>query len=101
MPVVDTSALISVADANKRGVSRLVRDAEQGDEKVVLRNNKPVAAVVSIEHLERIEEREALIADLSLTLARELTTSANRHTLDEVLDMFGYTRDDLRADNAE
>ncbi|MGK2938576.1 MAG: type II toxin-antitoxin system Phd/YefM family antitoxin [Solirubrobacteraceae bacterium] len=95
MPVVDTSALISVQDANKRGISRLVRDAEEGDEKVVLRNNKPVAAVVSIEHLERIEEREAWILDVSLAVARELTTSPNRHSLDDVLDMFGYTREDL------
>jgi hypothetical protein len=30
-------------------------------------------------------------------MARELTTSPARHTLDEVLDMFGFTRDDLRA----
>lgn len=99
MPTVDTSALISVADASKRGVSRLIKDAEEGHEQVVLRNNKPVAAVVSISHLERIEEREALIADLTLTMARELTTSPQRHSLDEVLEMFGYSREELRADD--
>ena len=101
MPLVETSSLISVAAANKRGVSGLVADAERGEERVVLRNNKPVAAVVSIERLEQIEERESMLLDLSLTLARELTTSPRRHSLDEVLDMFGYTRDDFKDDETD
>lgn len=99
--LIETTSLISVTDANKRGVSALAADAERGEERILLRNNRPVAAVVSMEHLERVEDRENMIMDLSLTVARELTTSERRHSLDEVLDMFGYSRDDLRAADRE
>ncbi|MFT4035090.1 MAG: hypothetical protein QM679_05910 [Patulibacter sp.] len=101
MAIVDTESLISVQEASKRGVSRLVRDAEEGLERVVLRNSKPVAAIVSMDHLARIDRQEALIADLSLTLAREMTTAPRTHSLDEVLEMFGYSRDDLAAQGGE
>jgi len=45
---IDTQDLISVTEASNRGVSRLIQDAAQGRPQVVLRNNKAVAAVVSL-----------------------------------------------------
>lgn len=96
MVIIDTADLISITEASKAGVSALVRAAEEGREQVVLRNNNAVAAVVSIERLERLHELEADLLDVSLAAARMLTAGSDRHSLDDVLARFGYTRDQLR-----
>lgn len=96
MAIIDTADLLSISDANKIGVSGLVRDAEQGHEHVLLRNNRPVAAVVSIERLEQLQQLEEDLLDLALASARMLTAGLARHSLDQVLVGFGYTRDALR-----
>ena len=101
MATIDTSDLISVGEASKMGVSGLIRDAEAGHERIVLRNNKPVAAVVSIEHLEDIQRLEDELADLALVAARMVTTTGEVHSLDEILERFGYTRDELQDDADE
>jgi prevent-host-death family protein len=98
MPKVDTKDLISVSEANKIGISGLVKAAEQGGQRVVIRNGKPVAAVVSIDALQRAEELEERLLDVSLALTRLLTADARRHSLDDVLDRFGYTREELAGD---
>lgn len=95
MPKVDTKDLISVSEANKIGISGLVKAAEQGQQRVVIRNGKPVAAVVSIESLQRAEELEERLLDVSLALTRLLTADNRRHSLDDVLDRFGFTREEL------
>lgn len=96
MALVDTADLISISEANKRGVSALVREAEAGHEQVVLRNNKPVAAVVGMKRLEQLQELEEDLLDISLAAARMLTTGPHRHSLDNVLAQFGHTREQLR-----
>jgi prevent-host-death family protein len=98
MPKVDTKDLISVSEANKIGISGLVKAAEQGQQRVVIRNGKPVAAVVSIESLQRAEELEERLLDVSLALTRLLTADDRRHSLDDVLDRFGFTREELAGD---
>lgn len=95
MPKVDTKDLISVSEANKIGISGLVKAAEQGEQRVVIRNGKPVAAVVSIDSLQRAEELEERLLDVSLALTRLLTADERRHSLDDVLDRFGFTREEL------
>ncbi len=96
MPRIDTDDLISISDANKLGISALIREAEAGHERVVLRNNRPVAAVVSMERLERLQALEEDLLDVALAAARMLTAGPERHGLDEVLTRFGYTREQLR-----
>ncbi|MGH2531685.1 MAG: type II toxin-antitoxin system Phd/YefM family antitoxin [Thermomicrobiales bacterium] len=96
---VDTADLISISEANKLGISGLVREAEAGREQIVLRNNRPVAAVVSIERLEQLQEIEDDLLDASLATARMLTTGARRYSLDEVLAQLGFTREQLRDVN--
>lgn len=96
MAMIDTADLISVSDANKVGVSALIRAAEAGHEQIVLRNNKPVAAVVSMKRFEELQRLEEDLLDVSLATARMLTTGTDRHTLDEILDQLGYTREQLR-----
>ena len=95
MAIVDTADLVSITDASKAGVSALVRAAEEGHDQIVLRNNKPVAAVVSIERLEQLQRLEDDLLDVSLVAARMLTTGAERLSLDDVLARFGYTREQL------
>lgn len=96
MAIVDTAELISLTEASKAGVSALVRAVEEGHEQVVLRNSKPVAAVVSIERLERLQALEDELLDVSLAAARMFTAGPDRHSLDDVLARFGYTREQLR-----
>ncbi|HSS43321.1 MAG TPA: hypothetical protein VLK37_12325 [Solirubrobacterales bacterium] len=98
MPTLDTKELISVTEAGRLGISALVKVAERGEQRVLMKNNKPVAAVVGIEALERNEELEERILDVSLALTRLLTTDERRHSLDDVLDRFGFTREDLEED---
>ncbi|HET7770282.1 MAG TPA: type II toxin-antitoxin system Phd/YefM family antitoxin [Chloroflexota bacterium] len=96
MALIDTAALISISEANRLGVSGLVREAEAGNEQVVLRNNKPVAAVVSMKRFEQFQRLEDDLLDVSLAAARMLTTGERRHSLDEVLAQLGYTREALK-----
>jgi prevent-host-death family protein len=93
---VDTTDLRPIAEANRLGVSGLVREAEQGHEQVLLRNNKPVAAMVSMERLEQLQRLEEDLLDIVLASARMLTTGPRRHSLDEVLERFGYAGEQLR-----
>lgn len=95
MPTIDTSELISVTDAGNMGISKLVQTAEDGGRWIVVRNSKPVAAVIGIESLERTEELEERLLDVALGLTRLRTTSERRHGLDDVLDRLGYSRADL------
>lgn len=96
MALVDTANLISISEANKLGVSGLVRKAEEGQEQVVLRNNKPAVAVVSVERLEQLQQLQDDLLDIAMTVARMSATGPTRHSLDEVLSQFGYTREQLR-----
>src|SRR6478672_9702455 len=95
MALIDTKHMISMADASKRGISALVRDAESGEDQIVLRNNRAVAAVISIERLEQLQQLEDDLADIMLAAARMLTTSPERTALDDVLAEFGYTREEM------
>ena len=95
---LELKELISVTEAGRLGISALVKAAEQGEQRVLMKNNKPVAAVVGIETLERAEELEERILDVSLALTRLLTTEERADSLDDVLDRFGFTREDLEED---
>lgn len=90
--------MISVTEANKAGVSALVKAAEEGERRILVRNNKAVAAVISIGALEEHEELEERTLDLALALTRMLTAGERRHPLDDVLDHFGYSREELEAE---
>lgn len=97
MARLNTADLISISEANKIGVSGLVREAEAGHEKVVLRNNKPVAAVVSIRRLEELQKLQEDLLDMSIAAARALTTGPRRHSLDDVLAQLGYAREQFSS----
>lgn len=98
---VDTHDMISVSEASSRGVSRLIQDATLGRIQVVLRNNKAVAAVVGIESIERLQRLDELESDLrllSVALARTVTDTGRRYTLDEVAAELGVDLDESDDD---
>jgi prevent-host-death family protein len=97
LALIDTADLVSISDANRLGVSALIRQAEAGRDQVLVRNSRPVAAVVSMGRLEEIQQLEEDLADVSLLAARMLFAGVQRHSLDDVLARFGYTRDQLRS----
>lgn len=95
--LVNTSNLISITEASSRGLSALVREAEEGRDRILVRNNLPVAAVISMERYEALQDLEDDLRDIWLASARMVTTGPERFSLDEVLEQFGVTREELAA----
>ncbi len=91
---------ISLADANVRGISELVREAEEGREQIIVRNDKPIAVVIGAERYERLLGLQDDLIDITLVAARVITDNGERFTLDEVLERFGYTREELADEPA-
>lgn len=92
--------VVSVTDAAGRGVSGLVREAEQGHDIVVARRGRPVAAVISIGRLERLRGLEADLRSATLVLTRAMTDDGSRHELGDVISGFGFDRAKLDAELA-
>lgn len=72
-------------------------EAEQGTDVVVTRHRRPVAAVIAYHRLEELSQAAQDLNDLALALARKVTDSGERTSLDEVLRAFGQTRASLAA----
>lgn len=89
---------VSVTEAASRGVPRLVRDAEAGEDIVVERRGKAVAAVVSMRHLDQIRRLENDLHDSILLLARVATDNGARTDLDAAIIAFGFDRAELEAE---
>ncbi len=90
--------VLSVTEASARGISKLLSEAGEGAEFIVQRHHKPVAAIIGIERMSRIEELEADLQSAALVLARLATDSGNRTTLDEVIERFGFSRGQIDAE---
>jgi PHD/YefM family antitoxin component YafN of YafNO toxin-antitoxin module len=97
MATIETDNLISISDASKLGLSALVRDAEEGNDRILVRNNKAVAVMMSMERFEEFQKARDDLIDITLAAARLLTAGTKRYSLDEVLEQFGYTREELAA----
>lgn|SRR5581483_3995445 len=97
MTLVRDTDIVSVTEANRRGVSGLVADAERGHDVIVARHSKPVAAIVSMRRLGELQELEEDLRDLALVVARVATDSGRRTSLDDVLAAFGHSREELEA----
>ncbi|MBK5223098.1 MAG: type II toxin-antitoxin system Phd/YefM family antitoxin [Acidimicrobiia bacterium] len=89
---------VSVTDASKRGLPRLVADAEAGAGIVVERRGVPAAVVVGADRMRSILQREDDVRSAALVLSRAATDNGNRSSLDEVLEAFGFNRDELEAE---
>lgn|ERR1700722_6687070 len=78
--------------------SRLVAEAAQGRDVIISKNNKPTAALVGIERLQDLEDREENMALLALTLTRMATDNGNRTDLDDFISELGLA-DEVAALN--
>ena len=98
MSLLDLSHPISVTEASQRGVAGLIKDAEAGEEVMVSRHGKTVAAVVSARLLEQLRTREGDLRDAALVIVRAATDSGVRGSLDEALTAFGLDRAQLETE---
>jgi prevent-host-death family protein len=96
MAVLDHPREVSVTEATQRGVAGIINDAEAGDI-IVTRRNRPVAAIVSVERIERIQELLDDLRDLTLAASRILTDDGGRISFDDLLSAYGLSRADLAA----
>ncbi len=90
--------VVSVTEAATRGLPRLVKDVEHGEDVVVERRGKAVAALVSIRHLDELRRLEADLRDAALVLARAATDTGRRTDLDGAISALGFNRADLEAE---
>ena len=90
--MADPPEHLSVTEASRRGVARLVADAAHGTEVVVARHGVPVAAVVAYERYTELERLRDDLRDLALVLGRAGSDDGRRHSLDDVVDAFGRAR---------
>lgn len=89
---------LSVTEAAAKGVPGLVRSAEHGEDVVVERHGKAVAAVVSIAHLKSLRRLEDDLRDAVLVLARTATDAGARTELDSAIAALGLDREDLEVE---
>jgi prevent-host-death family protein len=98
---INTDDLISVTDASRQGVSKLVSEASEGREIILIRNNRPAAAIVGIEKLERLQRLEEDIKLLTVALVRSATDTGERVSLEAAAARFGIDLDELDDEDDE
>lgn len=76
-------------------------DAAGGRDVIVSKNNRPIAALVGIERLQQLEDREENLALLALALTRMAADSGNRTDLDDFIDELGLADDVAALDDNE
>jgi len=89
---------LSVTEASSRGVAGLVKDAERGEDIIVERHGRAVAAVISVEQFDELNRVRADLIAASLVLARELSDTESRTDLDDAIRAFGFDRAELEAE---
>lgn len=98
---INIDDLISITDASRQGVSKLVSEASAGRELVLIKNNKPVAVIVGIEKLERLQQIEEDIKLLAMAVVRSATDTGQRVTLNDAAARFGIDLNELAAEDVE
>jgi prevent-host-death family protein len=95
MAVIETDEIVAVTEASKN-LPALVREVAHHGQRVLVKNNRPVAVLIGIRRLKQLQEAEDSLADIALLLARILTDGGDRTSLDDVLKAYGVTREELR-----
>ncbi|MGF1618076.1 MAG: type II toxin-antitoxin system Phd/YefM family antitoxin [Acidimicrobiia bacterium] len=90
-----TESVLSVTEATRRGLSRVVAEAESGTTVIVERHGRPAAVVVSADRMRSIDAFESELRTAAMVLARTATDDGRRSTLDEVIESLGFTRSEL------
>ncbi len=89
---------MSVTAAGARGVAGLVADAERGEDTIIERHGRAVAAVISFQHFAELNNLRVDLTAAGLVLARELTDTGRRTDLDDAIVAFGFDRADLETE---
>lgn len=87
-----------MTDASRRGVARLVADAEVGAGVLVSRRGVPAAAVIGVDRLEAMLRREDDVRSAALVLVRAATDGGTRTSLADVIVALGFDRLELEAE---
>ncbi|WP_176562325.1 type II toxin-antitoxin system prevent-host-death family antitoxin [Mycolicibacterium palauense] len=88
--MIDHRDVVGVTELSNSS-SRLVAAAADGRYFIISKNNRPTAALVGIERLQELEDREENIALLALALTRMATDNGNRTELRDFIDELGLT----------
>lgn len=86
---------LPITEASRRGVSKLVTDAENGHATILRRHAEPVAAVIGFQELQRLQGLERDLIDVALVLTRAATDNGQRTSLDAAIESLGFTRERL------
>jgi prevent-host-death family protein len=97
---ISDAEIVQITEAGRRGVSRLVADAEAGHPTVLSRRAESIAAVVSYRDVQRLDELERTLTDVALVLSRAAADTGQRTSLDDAIVSLGYTRDELNSMDA-
>lgn len=89
---------LTITEANQTGISGLVSSAESGEEVTLSRHGKPVAALVSSHELEELRRDRESLRDAALVMARIATDSGVRTDLDQAMEHFGISREELESE---
>lgn len=93
---IDTRDIVSISQAS-RSFGQIAKDvADDGRNRVVLKNSEPTVAIVpmrTMDKLSRIEELEEDVRMLAIAVVRSLTDSGARHDLADVAAEFGIDLD--------
>lgn len=76
----------------------MIKDAERGEDIIVERHGRAVAAVISVQHFDELHRVRADLTAASLVLARELSDSGNRTDLNDAIAAFGFDRAEVEAE---
>jgi prevent-host-death family protein len=90
--MADPAEQLSVTEASRRGIARLVADAAHGTEVVVQRHGRPVAAIIGFERFTELEQLRDDLRDLALVIGRAVGDDGRRTDLDDVVGAFGRAR---------
>ena len=75
-----------------------MREAEEGHEIVIARRSQPVAVLIGMDRLTRLQELEADLRDLALVTARVAGDNGRRIPFEEVISLLGVTRAEIDAE---
>ena len=96
MTQVSLDRMVSMTEASNK-LSAVVDDTAEHGYTILMRRNAPVAAVVSMSEFTRWQDDYEDTRDWLLALSRVITDDGNRTSFNDVLDSFGYSREDLEA----
>ena len=102
MTQIHVDHMVSITEASSKGLSALVDDVAETGYKIILRRNSPAAAVLSMPEFARLQDMESRwvqeyedARDWMLAISRSVTDNGERTSLDDVLESFGTSREEL------